>query len=92
MKNIFKGHTQDGSEWIFNNEQEYNELLALLKHFRRKILFNEAYNPKYNSISLWCDGVAIGIYNPKCVGVFPITYDYYHPFYEQLISENKHIK
>ena len=45
MKNIFKGHMQDGSNWVVNNEEEYKELLALLKHFRRKILFDEEYNP-----------------------------------------------
>jgi hypothetical protein len=54
----------------------------------RKILFNETYDPNFNSISLWCDGVARGKYNPECVGVFAITYKYYHPFYEQLVSKN----
>ena len=89
MDNIFKGHVQDGSHWIFNNEDEYNELMALLKYFKRKILFNEIHNPNHNAISFWCDGAAIGKYNPKCIGIFPITYEYYHSFYEQLANENK---
>lgn len=80
---------QDGSNWIFNNEEEYKELLSLLKHFRRKILFDETYNPNYNSISIWCDGIAIGKYNPECLGTYPITYEYYHPFYKQLVNENR---
>ena len=88
MKNIFRGHTQDGSHWIFDNEEQFNELIVLLKHFRRKILFDEVYDSKFNAISLWCDGAAIGKYNPKCMGVFAITYEYYHPFYERLINEN----
>ena len=87
MKNIFKGHTQDGSDWIFENEEQFKELLYLLKHFKRKILFEEVYDPKYNAISLWCDGVAIGVHNPKCLGVFAITYDYYHPYYLELLKE-----
>lgn len=89
MKNIFKGHMQDGSNWVVNNEEEYKELLALLKHFRRKILFDEEYNPKFNSITIWRDGIARGIYNPECLGNYPITYDYYHPFYEELVDANR---
>ena len=89
MENIFKGHTQDGSHWIFDNEEQYNELLALLKHFKRKILFDEKYNPNFNAISLWRDGVAIGKYDPECNGVFSITYKYYHSFYEQLVKEKR---
>lgn len=86
MENIFKNHVQDGSHWIFDNEEQYNELLVLLKYFKRKILFDEKYNPDFDSISLWCDGAARGKYNPKCMGVFPITYELYHSFYEQLIN------
>ena len=89
MDNIFKGHTQDGSFWIFDNEEQYNELLALLKHFKRTILFNETYNPNFNAISFWRDGVAISKYNPECNGVFAITYEHYHSFYEQLVNTNK---
>lgn len=89
MENIFKGHTQDGSHWIFDNEEQYNELLALLRHFKRKILFDEKYNPNFNAISLWRDGVARGKYNPECNGVFPITYKYYHSVYEQLVKEKR---
>lgn len=84
MKNIFKGHTQDGSNWVFENEEQYKELLCLMKHFRRKILFDETYNPKFNAITFWCDGAAIGVFNKECTGNFTISYDYYHPYYLKL--------
>ena len=87
MRNLFKGHTQDGANWIFENEEQYNELLALLKHFRRKILFEEAYDARYNAISLWCDGAARGIYNSECTGVYAITYEVYHEYYLELTKQ-----
>ena len=82
LKNIFRKHSQDGSHWIFENEAQQKELIALFEYFGYKLSDRcKVYDPKYDSYSLWSDGVAIGKFNPVCVGVYAIGYEEYHQTY-----------
>lgn len=90
LKNIFRNHSQDGSHWIFENEEQQKELIALFEHFNYKLSDKcKVYDPEYDSYSLWCDGIAIGKFNPDCVGVYAIRYEEYHPYYLELLDSLK---
>ena len=86
---LFFDTDKDVLEWEFSAIYDLFNVEALTSLGYIVEEFDEEYNPKFNSITIWRDGIARGIYNPECLGNYPITYDYYHPFYEELVDANR---